>query len=109
MKKTFTLTAENIQALEKVGASRWTKYGKDRIYLSRINPEALGFTVSRYNTGNISQFLVDGEKVSNANGARIINALDGGFFDLQTGELLLTTDRDNIFKVTEEGLKKVLA
>lgn len=26
----------NISKLEKAGANRWTKYGKDRVYLSRI-------------------------------------------------------------------------
>ncbi|NBC16694.1 MAG: hypothetical protein GVY18_05170 [Bacteroidetes bacterium] len=39
---------------------RWTKYGKDRIYVNDI-PELLGFRISFYNTGNISSVrLVEG-------------------------------------------------
>lgn len=64
-----------IKKLESKGFKRWTKetdHGTiDRLY---INPQALGLKVEHYKTGAVSDAAWNGERISNAEGRRMLNA-----------------------------------
>lgn len=80
------LTQKQIEKMKNLGANRWTKYGKDRLYLGNVDVEALGFEVDYYNTGNIKNAKVDGEKISNSKMGKIFSTYVEAYIDLQTGE-----------------------
>jgi ATP-dependent phosphoenolpyruvate carboxykinase len=82
------ITDEQINALVQAGCKRWTKYGKDRLY---IEPEFIGMDVKYYNTGNVSTAYLNGEKISNSYAKKILFALKGSFINvenwrMQTGD-----------------------
>lgn len=55
------------------GGKEWQKAGKHRVYLSSAQiSDAIGLSVSRYNTGNISSARLKGEKISNTQAEKII-------------------------------------
>nr|DAK48516.1 MAG TPA: hypothetical protein [Caudoviricetes sp.] len=78
-KEEKTMTNERIEKAIEDGARRWTKEGYDRLYVS---PELLGFSYNRYHTGNISCAYWDGERISNAEGGRILDTKV--YYDLTT-------------------------
>lgn len=62
------MEAREIEKLEAAGAKRWTKYGKDRLY---IDAKVLGLELDHYKTGNISHAKWQGESISNSDGYRL--------------------------------------
>lgn len=70
-----------INYLISEGCKRWQKHNFDRIYLTeKLIHTLLDISIGYYNTGNISVFYYDGEKVSNSKGRKILAALDTKFF-----------------------------
>lgn len=84
------MTEEDIKKLEAAGGKRWTKYGKDRIY---IDATTLGLKVDYYNTGNVRHAEWQGETVSNANGRRLLGSKV--YVDCADGSLHVRTDYYN--------------
>lgn len=93
---TITINAETIAKLEAAGFSRWTKKDMDRLY---INVTKLGLEVSYYNTGNVSHAEWQGERISNADGRRLLSSKV--WIDVKTGELHVRTD----YYVYDEDMK----
>lgn len=101
----ITINDETIAKLEGVGFNRWTKYGKDRLY---INPKALGMEVDYYKTGNIRhaeweaiyefntesyvEYPVFRWNISNAEAGRILSGKY--YFDLADGTVHVSTSSD---------------
>jgi len=56
------------------GGKLWEKHGYRRIYFNNL-PALYGLEYDTYNTGNISAAWVDGERVSNSEGRRILSRL----------------------------------
>lgn len=86
MRELFHLTDEQIEKLISLGAKRWTKYGRDRLYI-RDAAENLGLKCERYNTGNVRSASFRGEKISNSQCSRMLDQIDGSYIDLSTGEI----------------------
>lgn len=83
------ITDKGITELQNLGFKRWTKNGKDRLYVSNKAVKNIGnMEVSYYNTGNISNVKVDGVTISNSKGNQIFNAFDGTYIDLVTGQIV---------------------
>lgn len=61
------MTQEGIELLIKKGFNRWTKAGKDRLY---INASQLGLECEYYHTGNIKYAEFRGEHISNSQAYR---------------------------------------
>lgn len=78
-KEEKAMTNERIEKAIEDGARRWTKEGYDRLYAS---PKLLGFSCERYHTGNISGAYWEGERISNAEGGRILDTKV--YYDLTT-------------------------
>lgn len=78
------ITDKQIEALQNIGFRRWTKYGKDRLY---ANAEAIGLELDYYNTGNISNAIMNGEQISNCQARKILSKIDGGYIDVATGKV----------------------
>lgn len=84
------LTDLQIDRAEAAGFRRWTKAGKDRLY---INATELGLEVAYYKTGNISSAKWCGERISNADARRLLGSKV--YVDVATGELHVATDFGN--------------
>jgi hypothetical protein len=63
---------EKIAALEAKGFKRWTKYGKDRLYID--TKTLLNIEVIRRNTGSIKEATMDGEEISHGQAGRFMTA-----------------------------------
>lgn len=77
----------NVKALESMGATRWTKYGKDRLYLSKCGAQIIGLAVDRYNSGNICSAEINGERISNAEANRYMSTYADAYIDMTTGKV----------------------
>lgn len=77
----------NVTKLTNAGANRWTKYGKDRMYLQNIDTNIIGLDVDRYNTGNICKATFNGEKISNSEAYRILGSFSKSYIDLEDGKI----------------------
>ena len=109
MKKNLNqeLTQEQIERLINAGASRWTKYERDRLYIKRL-ADLIGLSYTKYNTGNISSAELNGETISNSECNRILAALDKAFIDLKTNTVYID-GRDDAAEVIIAGLENYLA
>jgi hypothetical protein len=77
----------NITKLEEAGATRWTKYGKDRMYLSRIGDALMGLELDFYKSGNICSAWLNNEKISNRESFRVSEAYSRAYIDLASGKV----------------------
>ena len=75
----------NVTALENAGASRWTKYGKDRVYIRAIGDELMGLEKDYYKSGNISSASLKGEYISNGEAFRVMRTYADCYIDLESG------------------------
>lgn len=101
------LTDEQIERLVNAGASRWTKYERDRLYIKRL-ADLIGLSYTKYNTGNISSAELNGETISNSECNRILAALDKAYVDLKTDTVYID-GRDDAAEVIIAGLENYLA
>jgi hypothetical protein len=81
------MTEERIKELEGKGFKRWQKGNYDRLY---INATALGLVVDRYKTGNISYAEFNGERISNTQGTKMVDAKT--YIDVNTERLFSTNE-----------------
>lgn len=103
------MEAREIEKLEAAGAKRWSKYGKDRLY---IDAKVLGLELTYYKTGNVSSAKWQGESISNADGRRLNNTKV--YVDVADGSLHVSTDYwsaddDALDKVAERFVEAALA
>lgn len=101
------LTNEQIERLINAGASRWTKYERDRLYIKKL-ADLIGLSYTKYNTGNISSAELNGETISNSECNRILAALDKAYIDLKTNTVYID-GRDDAAEVIIAGLENYLA
>lgn len=80
MKRPARPIVYSIETITAIGGNRWQKAGKDRVYLNDFT-EYLGVDYDTYNSGSISWAALDGTKVSNAEGGRLLGAVDKVYFD----------------------------
>lgn len=79
----------DVTKLEKAGAKRWTKYGKDRLYLRGVGNELMGiklFYNYRHNH-SWSNATLNGEDISNGWACTIMGTYSNAYIDLTTGEI----------------------
>ncbi|GHG15265.1 helix-turn-helix domain-containing protein [Streptomyces filamentosus] len=77
IRKAATFTIETMTA---IGGRRWQKNGMDRVYLNAFETVP-GLELSHYKSGSISGASLDGNLISNAEGARLATAVDKVYFD----------------------------
>ena len=84
--------------LLSIGAKVWRhpENGDLRIYLNRSAEELLEVEKDYYKTGNLRSFCWRGHQTSNCQGKRIMTALDGAYYDVKTGNIIVNrwTDSD---------------
>lgn len=81
------IPTNEVEALLKIGR-KWEKGGHSRIYFDVNMPAAIGLSISRYKTGNISSAVwADGEKISNTKATDLIDGLMV-YFDINKGEFV---------------------
>lgn len=102
---------KRIEKLIGMGANRWTKYGKDRLYLRHCVKKLLKLEISRYNSGNISSAYLDGEMISNSQASRMMSMADVAYIDLISDEVVvgdLETGKAEEFKgIVEEAIENL--
>ena len=98
-----------IEKLLQAGATRWTKYGKDRIYLNNFLKENSGLEIERYNTGNISSAKLNGEKISNSMAGILLNCMEKAYYDIQKDSFYTGESRqDKVEPIIMEAIEKVI-
>ena len=107
LKEKINLTEEGIEKLVALGATRWSKYGKDRIYLKNIAKE-LGLEFERYNTGNICSATFKGEVISNSKCGRMLGQMEKAFIDITTSEIVME-GREEEGQLLIDSLKEILS
>lgn len=85
-----------VEQLEQMGATRWTEYGHDRLYLNEAGLKLAELEISRYNTGNISLAKFKGEEVSHSRGGTMAYVVETAHIDLTTGKLYCYKSSDNL-------------
>lgn len=98
------LTNEQIKVLEDKGFSRWTKYGKDRLYFNLVKADLM--EVSYYKSGYISYSKFQGEEISHSFAGELLGVKV--WVDVQTGELQSKAYDDYCEKVVVDLAKKAL-
>ena len=83
------MNEKKLETLLAMGASRWTKYGRDRLYLRNCYKDLLKMKISYYNSGNISGASLDGEGISNSEANRIKDMAYGCYIDLMKDEIVV--------------------
>lgn len=107
------ITTETMVA---IGGSRWTKAGKDRVYINEWT-SYIGLDVHRYNTGNISYAELDGREISNSEAARLLNAVYKVYYDTADDKLHIqwggrsprSMDREELAEAIFAGIRKAVA
>ena len=99
-------TQEPIEKLINAGASRWTKYERDRLYIKKL-ADLIGLSYTRYNSGNVSSAELNGEAISNSECNRILAALDKAYIDLKTNTVYID-GRDDAAEIIIAGLENYL-
>lgn len=69
-----------------IGGNRWTKAGKDRVYLNDWE-QYTGLETSHYKSGNISSAALDGRGIANGRVGRILGTVSKVYFDAADGRL----------------------
>ena len=96
------MTEEMIKKAEAMGANRWQKNGKDRLYL---NAEAFGYTWETYNTGNIKNAWLDGRRISNSEMRRVLFAKT--YIDVETGKVVSGYNESDYSKQVEKFVNEL--
>lgn len=76
----------SIDTLTAIGGSRWTKAGKDRVYINNWAAFA-GIDVDHYKSGNISGATYQGDGISNSQAYKLLGSIDKVWFDAEDGKL----------------------
>lgn len=101
----------NITKLEKAGGKRWTKYGKDRMYLRNVGNDLLGIKLF-YNyrrSSSWSNATLNGEDISNGWACTIMGTYSDAYIDLTTGEICDCGTRAGMQEEFENKLTKKFA
>ena len=101
IEKNTHMTDEQITALVNAGFSRWTKYGKDRLYVTNA---AIGLVLDHYNTGNIKYAELNGEWISNSRARDIEYAIRGAYIDIETGYIYGSTTGIELIRTTVDNI-----
>ncbi|HHZ7200348.1 TPA: hypothetical protein ACWLZG_001909 [Proteus mirabilis] len=77
-------TVESTESkLIKLGCAFWENYGKRRVYINNEQLESVfELRVNAYNTGNISNAFMNGEKISNSRAYKLLSVKP--YFDCVT-------------------------
>ena len=93
-------TEKGIEELEELGAERWTKYGKDRLYLRGLAKTVGGLDYSTYKSGNIDSATLDGEKISNSAAGRVLRNVSDAYIDLKSGGIVINDEPSSASEFT---------
>ena len=69
-----------------IGGKPWAKGGKYRVYINDW-ADLAGLDITRYKTGNVSFFSIDGEEVANGRAMGIVNSVQQVYWDAVDGEI----------------------
>lgn len=102
---------KKIEKLIAMGASRWKKAGRDRLYLNKAFSSMLNLKISYYNTGNISSAYIGDEKISNSKAYKILAYAPKVYIDLKKDELIMdfieTSDASYLKAILTEAIEKL--
>ncbi|WP_030506388.1 helix-turn-helix domain-containing protein [Microbispora rosea] len=116
IRKPAKLVAFTIDTITAIGGSRWTKGGKDRIYINGWT-KYLGLEIEHYRSGNISSATLNGESISNSEAYRLASAVYKVYFDVTDGKVYIqwgnsdprTMTRDEIAEAIFSGIRAAIA
>ncbi|MBB1253064.1 hypothetical protein H3146_06730 [Streptomyces sp. OF3] len=103
------------ETMTAIGGNRWTKAGKDRVYLDWT--AFVPLEISRYNTGNIASAAWNGEAIANRQAGLLLGSIDKVYFDAHTGKLHArfgysesrVATRDEVWQTVVAGVRAAIA
>ena len=97
----MTINIEIIQdLLQDKSHNLWEKYSKKRLYLDFA--KIVNLEINKYNTGNISSALLDGEKISNSKAYKYMQGK--AYINLDDNTLVCQYMHNDIKDILEEKL-----
>lgn len=103
--KDARITDAQIEALEKLGYKRWTKYGKDRLYATEA---CIGLEIEGQGR-RVFYSALDGKEISHASANRLSIGVSNAYIDIETGRFYGFSDDAyelavaKIEEIAEEG------
>lgn len=93
-----------VAKLEEMGANRWTKYGKDRLYFGG-SCEAFGLVTESYKNGAISYAEFKGEKISNKKAGEMGYSFSNIYLDLV--EMQLVGPKGEVYDMIQKKIDEL--
>ena len=96
---------------QEMGANVWERGDRQRLYLNDAGSKIAGLEYDTYKSGNISYASYEGERISNAQGLRILGVANGAWVDLKSGTLHISRNgklSDEINDGIESKIKRFL-
>lgn len=97
-----------IKKLIGMGANRWSKGGRDRLYLNDAYKDLLDLKIRRYNSGNISSAYMGEEKIANRKASEIISLSRETYIDLITDKVEVSREETTKVEEYKELIKKAI-
>jgi molybdopterin converting factor small subunit len=98
-----------INTMIDAGATRWTKNGKNRLYLNESSEKIIGIEGTFRKNGALSFATLKGETISNAEAGRIYTCIGKAYIDLDTDEIVMGSTLREKYGVTDETLRNEIA
>lgn len=95
------LRASVVDHLQDLGASRWHKAGRDRLYLNTASYDLIGLDTTYYNSGSLRTATLRGAEISNSLAKKIACSFGSAYIDLTTGKLVC--EKRDIFADLGDG------
>lgn len=86
------ITEKMVEVLKEMGANEWHKGSYNRLYLNEAVDELIGLKTECYKSGSISAAWLKGERISNAEAGRIVFRTCKAYVNLDTMELVTTSE-----------------
>lgn len=91
----MVVTEEMINILWSYGAERWSKYGKDRLYVGNSILHFIDFNYGVDEQGNKVNITINGKKISSNELKSIYKDLDNAYVNLEDNSVVMR--KNNIF------------
>lgn len=106
----------SIDTMTAIGGSRWTKAGKDRVYINDW-AQYLPLETDTYKTGNISWAAWDGQEIANRQAGLLLGSIDKVWFDAADGKLHCrygmsesrVATREQVWGAVRSGIRAAIA
>ena len=100
----MVVTEEMINILWSYGAERWSKYGKDRLYVGRSVMRFADVSYKSDAKGNKVNTVINGKEINNKELEQIYKCLETAYINLENKEIFTYKDNEFVKAVITSAL-----